>query len=266
MGCLICPVCARPLADNGKTLVCVGNHSFDKSKEGYVNLLTGSRSGDKIGDNATMARMRRDFLNKGYYDKLSDAVTDSVCSLASSGCVTDICCGEGYYTARLAESFPGMTLGFDISKEMVRLAAKRRSKAFFFVANMAHIPLESESQSACVHMFAPFNTQEFSRIIKPGGYLVSAVPGKYHLIGLKQAVYDEPYLNGETVRDTDGFDIYDKRSVLYDITLESSADINALFMMTPYGWKTSEKDAKKLNALTSLTTRLDFDLIIYKRK
>lgn len=266
MSCLICPVCARPLADNGRSLVCEAMHSFDKSKEGYVNLLTGSRSGDKTGDNATMARMRRDFLNKGYYEKLSDAVTASVCTLASSGSVTDICCGEGYYTARIAERFGGRTLGFDLSKEMVRLAAKRRSKAFFFVANMAHIPLESESQSACVHMFAPFNAQEFSRIIKPGGYLISAVPGKYHLIGLKQAVYDEPYLNGEIVRDTAGFDIYDKQSVSYDITLESNEDIKSLFMMTPYGWKTSEKDAKKLDNLTSLTTRLDFDLIIYKRK
>lgn len=263
---LICPVCARPLTDDGKTLVCAGKHSFDKSKDGYVNLLTGSRSGDKTGDNATMARMRRDFLNKGYYEKLSDAVTASVCSLVSSGSVTDICCGEGYYTARLAESFGGRTLGFDLSKEMVRLAAKRRSKAFFFVANMARIPLENESQSACVHMFAPFNAQEFSRIIVPGGYLVSAVPGKYHLIGLKQAVYDEPYLNGEIVRDTAGFDIYEKRSVSYDITLESNDDIKALFMMTPYGWKTSANDAKKLDALTSLTTHLDFDLIIYKRK
>jgi len=266
MNTLICPVCGLPLTRTEKVFVCGAHHSFDIAKEGYVNLITGSRSGSKTGDNATMARMRRDFLNKGYYEKLSDAVNKTLCSLVSNGSVTDICCGEGYYTSRIADRFNGQTLGFDLSKEMVRLAAKRKSKAFFFAANMAKIPLADESQSACVHMFAPFSAAEFSRIISPGGYLISAIPGKYHLMGLKEAVYDEPYLNGDILRNTDGFTAEDSISLKYDITLTDNSDIKALFMMTPYGWKTSEKDAKKLDSLTKLSTALDFDLIIYKRK
>ena len=262
---LICPVCSRPLSLYGKSFKCENSHSFDISKEGYVNLLTGSKSGEKTGDNKLMAQTRRDFLNKGYYERLSDTVNGISANLVSSGFITDICCGDGYYTSRLAENTDCFVSGFDISKEMVRLAAKRKSKAFFFVANMARIPVLSSSQDMCVHMFAPFNAEEFARITKPGGYLISVVPGKYHLYSLKRAVYDEAYLNGENERDTGDFDLIDSKNLTYDILLSSNEDIKSLFTMTPYGWRTSRKDAQKLDSLNKLKTELDFDILIYKK-
>ena len=54
--------------------------------------------------------------------------------------------------------------GFDISKEMVRLAAKR-GNAVTFVANMASIPVADESVDYCTHLFAPFNEKEFARVL-----------------------------------------------------------------------------------------------------
>ena len=53
-----------------------------------------------------------------------------------NGTVLDICCGEGYY-----DEYSGELYGFDISKEMVRLAATSRKEHNYFVANLAHIPV-----------------------------------------------------------------------------------------------------------------------------
>ena len=71
---LICPVCGNALLAENKTMRCENNHSFDVAKEGYVNLLRSGKNGDLIGDDKTSARCRRDFLNKGYYASLKNAL------------------------------------------------------------------------------------------------------------------------------------------------------------------------------------------------
>ena len=60
---LICPVCGEKLNREDRTVFCEKGHKFDLAKEGYVNLLRSSKSGDKIGDDKLAARCRRDFLN-----------------------------------------------------------------------------------------------------------------------------------------------------------------------------------------------------------
>ena len=135
MSIVICPICSEDLSPDSRTLRCNNNHCFDFAKEGYVNLLSSNKSGDKKGDNKEMARARRDFLNRDYYLPLAKAVGDCVEKYSSPGdAVLDICCGEGYYTQRLSEWYDRDYYGFDLSKNMVRLAAKRNCPARFFVA------------------------------------------------------------------------------------------------------------------------------------
>ena len=125
---LTCPVCARPLTMHEKVAACENSHRFDIAREGYVNLLRSSKSGDKIGDDKLAARSRRDFLNKGYYALLRDALSEMFAD--KTGSVLDICCGEGYYTAALGANPQLDVYGFDISKEMIRLGAKRGNAIF----------------------------------------------------------------------------------------------------------------------------------------
>ena len=70
-----CPVCSKPLSKGEKQYFCNKNHSFDIARKGYVNLLLPSHigSGDP-GDSKEMLQSRREFLNKGYYEKFSDYV------------------------------------------------------------------------------------------------------------------------------------------------------------------------------------------------
>ena len=71
----------------------------------------------------------------------------------------DICCGEGYYTSAMG-AVPGVdAYGFDLGKEMVRLAAKR-GDATYFVANMKDIPVADGAFDMVTELFAPFNERE----------------------------------------------------------------------------------------------------------
>ena len=261
-----CPVCKAALTQNGGALQCENRHSFDLSREGYANLLTAQhKSGALIGDNRAMANARRQFLERGFFSPLRDAVADFV-SRSAPQTVLDICCGEGYYAEAAAAAAPCRLFGFDLSKEMVRLAAKRKiPNAFFFVANLAAIPLPDESVDAALHLFAPFNAASFSRVLRPGGLLLSVIPGKEHLFALKQAVYEKPYFNDEKKPDSGDLILLDETHVKSKILLQSPDEIRALFSMTPYAYRTSPQDSEKLLALQTLETELDFLLLTYQK-
>ena len=70
-----CPLCQQPLLLNDRVWCCDNNHRFDCAKEGYVNLLPVQKKRSKDpGDNKEMMFARREFLNKGYYQCMSDRV------------------------------------------------------------------------------------------------------------------------------------------------------------------------------------------------
>lgn len=257
---LVCPVCNRSLKREARRYCCENCHSFDVAKEGYVNLLRGSKNGDLIGDDKQSARSRRDFLNKGYYRPLQQ----ELCRMFADkqGAVLDICCGEGYYTAALGENPNLLVFGFDISREMVRLASKR-GNGVYFVANMASIPVADGSIDYAVHLFAPFHEQSFARILKPGGHLFTVVPGRWHLWGLKQALYDAPYENDEKLPATQQLTFVASHKVSAKIVLASEEDIQTVFRMTPYYFRTSEKDKQKLEGRESLETEIEFVIAEY---
>ncbi|MCM1544227.1 MAG: methyltransferase domain-containing protein [Ruminococcus sp.] len=264
---LLCPVCSGSLSDISGSLKCENGHCFDKAKDGYVNMLVGKhKSGELIGDNKEMARSRQNFLTKEYFSVLADALTDCIISLKKEHpTMLDICCGEGYYSKKVLEKVDGELFGFDISKEMVRLAAKRKLNASFFVANLAHIPLASESIDVAFHLFAPFHESEFSRILKPDGVLISVIPGENHLFELKQAIYETPYKNDEKAPETADLKLTRKIKVSEKITLCSNNDLQSLFQMTPYYYRTSPHDKAKLDKFDTFETTVEFVLCIYRK-
>lgn len=254
MSILICPVCGGEMHKEENCLKCQNSHSFDFAKEGYVNLLTGSKSGDKRGDSKESARARRAFLEKDYYYFLKEEIAKRL-----KGTVLDICCGEGYY-----DKYDGELYGFDISKEMVRLAAKRNKGGKYFVANLSNIPVKSESVDTAIHLFAPFNSKEFSRILKTNGRLYSVVPAKEHLYEMKTIVYDNPYYNDEKVPECKELEIVSKNIIKQKSEI-CCEDIKTLFSMTPYYYRTSEENKKRLDRVSSLDLTFSFIITEYKK-
>ena len=255
MSILLCPVCGEKLNRIDSSFCCRSGHSFDMAKEGYVNLLLGSKPGDSRGDSKESARARHEFLQKGYYDCLKKAIGERLL-----GTVLDICCGEGYY-----DDYDGPFYGFDISKEMVRLASKRNKSDnyHYFVANLSSIPIESESIDTAMHLFAPFQENEFQRVLKPDGVLYSVIPGENHLFEMKEILYENPYKNDEKTPETTGaLILQDTTKVAEKVTI-TGEDLWTLFSMTPYFYRTSEEDKAKLKATKSLDLTVEFVILKY---
>lgn len=267
MAVIICPVCGKDLKQEDKRFVCENNHCFDKAKEGYVNLLTGVHNpGSSIGDNRDMALNRRDFLDKGYFDALVHALVEFIKELNySHPVIADICCGNGYYSDKIKSEINCEIIGFDLSKEMVRLAAKRKNGITYFVGNLSNIPIKDKSIDIALHLFAPFHEKEFSRITKDDGYIISVVAGQEHLFELKEILYDTPYKNDEKPPITENLKLVDKRKISAKVHLKTNEDIMSLFKMTPYYYHTRSEDKLKLKNIENMDITTEFVMCIYKK-
>jgi 23S rRNA (guanine745-N1)-methyltransferase len=143
--------------------------------------------------------------------------------------------------------------------------AARRGGARYFVANLAHVPVADESFDFASLLFAPFQEAELARVLKPSGRLFLVVPGKRHLFGLKQAVYDAPYENDEALPETKRLKLIGTERIDAQICLGSQADIQAVFRMTPYYYRTAQADREKLNGLDELETEISFVIAEYQK-
>lgn len=268
MNRIICPKCKEALISQNKSLKCVNGHCFDIAKEGYANLLLANKSGEFIGDSKDMAKSRRNFLSAGYYDVLAEEILNIITSFGvSTPFICDVCCGEGYYSSFLAKRIPQSTVcGFDISKEMIKLAAKRKSGASYYVANMTSLPLENECADFVLHLFAPFNESEISRIMKKSGRLISVSPGEKHLLSLKKVLYDNTYLNEENLLKTSNLILFGQKKISNKIKLLSQEDILALFKMTPYYYHCPKSGFEKLQKINTLDTEIEFIINTFKVK
>lgn len=265
-----CPVCGQPLCDEIKALKCENGHCFDVAKQGYVNLLRSQKSSKKRhGDDSLMVNARRDFLEKGYYNCLCNAVCDMLLRFSKPKMtVADLGCGECWYTARLFDALVGQgtqteICGIDISKQALIAGAKRCPELHLAVASTAELPLADRSCDAVVSIFAPCSESEILRVLKDDGVWIKAFPLERHLMGLKAVIYDEPYENKVERNAPKGFAVADSVEISDVITLQSNEDIVNLFKMTPYYYKTGIKDQNKIFILNSIKTQIQFGIFAY---
>ena len=263
---IICPRCRAPLYRVENSAKCSNNHSFDFAKEGYLNLLLGSVGGTH-GDNREMLLCRRAFLERGHYAPLRDAMADYVKALTPrGGNLLDIGCGEGYYTAAFSAAVDGGKLyAFDISKEGVRLGAKRRMGAHFCVASAYDMPYADAAFDTVTNLFSPLCPEEIRRTLKSGGHFLMAIPESEHLYELKCVLYDTPYKNEPTDYAIEGLSFLESRRLTYRIDLRSQDEIAALFLMTPYAYRTPREGKARLLSLTELSTTVDFRILVYRK-
>ncbi len=266
----ICPVCGEPLGLEERRYACPAGHSFDVAKEGYVNLLPASQKHSKApGDDKEMAAARTRFLEGGWYGPLREKLcklTEE--NLPTGGVLVDAGCGEGWYTAALSEIVSakgGRTAGVDLSKPAVKKAARRCPGAEIAVASVYHLPLAVRSVDLLVDCFSPLAIEEFYRVLSPGGKFLYVVPGPRHLWELKEILYDTPYENEEKVETYPGFGPPEVVGVETAFTLTDPQDIQALYHMTPYTWKTPKEGAERLEGVAALTVTGQFRIHTYQK-
>lgn len=268
-----CPICNEKLNITENSYRCANNHSFDIARQGYVNLLpVNKKHSDNPGDTKDMVLSRRKFLESGKYDCFSDKLNELVREVSANSqnlSVLDCGCGEGYYDGRLIDYLDKLKinyklLGFDISKEAVRFAAGKYKNASFFVGSCFNMPLTDNAFDLAVNIFAPMVESEFCRVLKKGGYLIYAVPGKNHLMGLKKLIYANVYENEEKHTEYDGFEFAGRYSVKDKIALDGETGVN-LFKMTPYYFKTELGAEEKIRKNNGFTTEIHFDFLVYRK-
>ncbi len=268
----VCPKCGQPLFvfEDGSAK-CKQNHTYDRARVGYYNLMPSV--GGSHGDNVLMVEARRDFLNTGAYFPLAERVSEIIAEKAigiSSLSVLDIGCGEGYYTDIIerklrASGTPHTVSGFDISRDAVKRAAKRNENLELAVAGAYHMPTADDSFDIAVNMFSPLVPAEILRTLKTDGFFVMAIPGEDHLFSLKRELYKTPYKNEVADAEISGFELVSRESLKYTMNFERCEDITALFMMTPYAYRTSPADAERIKSLKKLECEADFVIFVYKK-
>ena len=104
-----------------------------------------------------------------------------------------------------------------------------------------------------------------AKMLRPGGRLIYAVPGPEHLFQMKAVLYEKPYKNPVQEVEYPGFEAVGEREVSGRITVPAG-QLEALFAMTPYYWKTPRDGAARLAALPELTTDISFRFLVFEKK
>jgi 23S rRNA (guanine745-N1)-methyltransferase len=299
---LLCPVCKESLHANesNKSLSCDNNHSFDRARQGYLNLLLAHKKKSKNpGDSQAMVSARQAFLNSDFYRPISDSlnqiIVDAALKLDSSEKelsksekaiqVLDIGCGEGYYSQRMHNSLNDHQIvhnlfGLDISKDAVIAAAKRAkaekhnedvataSASEWLVASAIDIPLQAQSIDIATCLFTRLMPESYHKVIKQDGLFICVNTGEKHLIELREKLYDKiTKTEFDPVKNMgEDFELVDHQQVSYTNTLGSQQQIQDLLLMTPHNWRTTAENKESLKSLEELTVTIDAQIHVFKAK
>ncbi|GHO44495.1 putative RNA methyltransferase [Ktedonospora formicarum] len=275
---LTCPLCQGSFHVEARSLLCEQRHTFDIAREGYLYLLRKKAS----GDTKEMLEARRAFLERGYYAPLAQRLTELLMARlrersvenASPFTILDAGCGNGYYLgyllAQLEANSYTCALGFDISKDAIRMAAKSYPQAQFIVANLKeHLPLRDASVQTILNVFAPRNISEFARVLVSQGELLIVIPGEHHLA---QARAELGLLNLEENKRqhvlsqvTANFDLLEQHDVAYTLDLDQEA-LRQLVRMTPNYWHMTDAIEERLSAIERQPCDVEFHCLLLRKK
>lgn len=256
---LTCPICGNTLSQQGHSVACPARHSFDISREGYINLTLGAAPSkyDKV-----LFTSRRAIHEHGFFTPLVNAVTQILLEHRQGErlLVVDAGCGEGSLLNDLVSSSSLISgIGIDIAKEGVRMAAKKFKSPLWLCADLARMPIQDHSVDVILNILSPANYAEFSRVLRPGGLLVKAIPGADHLREMRRAINnsdESEYSNEDVLRlygdryeSTESIEI--KQTIPLDRNMASD-----LVRMTPLSWSTNIDTTAIASSITEATLHL----------
>lgn len=273
---LNCPIDGLILECDNNSLKCAHGHSYDKAKQGYINLLTVQNKRSKSpGDSKEMVAARQSFLASNIYKPISEKINQIALShtetLATN--ILDAGCGEGYYLAQLEqaakkEELETNLLGLDISKFAIQAAAKKSKNIQWLVASNRQIPIADQSLDLilCIFGFPVFS--EFKQKLTTNGKILLVESAENHLIELRELIYPEikPYQQNNYQEALDLGLTWGKSDTLsYQVELNKE-QLAELLIMTPHIHRANRdklEQVKKLDKL-ALTINVNFRLLQIK--
>jgi 23S rRNA (guanine745-N1)-methyltransferase len=205
---------------------------------------------------------RANFFQTNPYKPLMVKLQSMVASFST---VLDVGCGTGAYLEFMKRNDSTLTtIGCDGSKKAIRKAAKLDTQTLYIVANMNALPLLNESVDVILSVFAPYNSEEIQRVLKPNGQLIVVQPAPNHLFELKQVLYDIVKLNPDTTLTIPGLTSNLNEQLEFEMILNQD-ELQALFAMTPYVYTSSQQASMKLKALVSLNIKASFKISVFTK-
>ena len=262
---LLCPLCGEKLEKGDRVWQCAHRHSFDIARQGYANLLpVQNKRSLQPGDTKEQVLSRRAFLDGGFYQPIANALCQLAQAHQCSGPILDAGCGEGYYSARLAEALNAELIGLDISKEAVRWAAGRYKGPLWLCASAARLPVGDASMGLVTSLFAVTMPEEFKRVLRPDGAFIQVLAAEDHLLGLKSIIYPElTHKEKQLTPQVPGFRLAESVAVRFTFTVEAE-QVQNLLSMTPHVYRIGKSGAQRLRQTQRLTDTASCVLNLYR--
>lgn len=262
---LLCPICGEILKKDGTAWQCASRHSFDIARQGYVNLLpVQQKHSMHPGDTRQQVAARRAFLDGGFYAPIAEALVHAAKRAGASGPILDVGCGEGYYSASLAQALNAELVGLDISKEAVRCAAGRYKNAHWLCATASRLPVADRSAGIVMSLFALTMAGEFRRVLRDDGVFFQVLAAEDHLLGLKSVIYPEFIHKPKNPQpEVPGFTRIASIPIRFSFTVEGP-QVENLLSMTPHVYRISAEGARRLAETQILADTASCVLNIYR--
>ena len=261
---LLCPICGEILTKQEKSYRCEKGHSFDIARQGYIHLLpVQNKRSLNPGDTPEQVLARREFLQGGFYAPILDTLYTM--AKAYTGPILDVGCGEGYYSAGLAERMNCPLTGLDISKEAVRRAAGKYKNAQWLCASAARLPIATESVGILTSLFALTVPDEFYRVLRKDGVFLQVLAAEDHLLGLKSIIYPQlTHREKNSAPMLEGFVLQESKPVKFTFTVEGQQVQNLLYM-TPHIYRISKEGLRRLQNTPCLTDTASCVINLYTK-
>jgi 23S rRNA (guanine745-N1)-methyltransferase len=273
-----CPICDSPMTVfETKSLICSNNHTFDFTKQGYINLTTHPIK-TKYSKELFEAR-RKLIAGDGFFEPLSQAIAEIINKhvAVKKGTISliDMGCGEGSHLSNICDIVSSdykktvTGVGIDISKEGILVASKNYTNKIWIVADLANTPFKGNQFDVILNILPPSNYAEFNRLLKADGLVVKVVPQSGYLKELREVIFDQPekqsYSNVDTVkRFNENFQVVDSSRLCYTVTLDKPS-IQSLVQMTPLSWAITEGQVKSFLKGDSTKITVDLEILIGKK-
>ena len=271
-----CPLDGTRLSVAAGSLTCANGHSFDIAKHGYANLLPVQfKPSRDPGDSKTMVDARRSVFEAGLFDVVANALVAVVAPLLQEHAsrpnhtpfLVDAGCGEGFYTQSLCAQLSTITLGVDISKPAVQLAARQHRAPCFVIANNKTLPVTHGSASVITSLFGFETWEPWSALQTPGQQVVCVDAGADHLRQMRQVVYPtvvtheppQPSLAAQQ-----GYQLIQTVPINKTHRSVPPALTDRLLTMTPHGVKTGEAGRQALHAAGAIDITIDALIRVYQ--
>ena len=263
---LLCPICGGLLDHRENTYGCENGHCFDVARQGYVNLLpVQNKRSLQPGDTKEQVLSRRAFLDGDFYRPIAEALCKLAKEAGCTGPILDVGCGEGYYSARLAQAMGCELAGLDISKEAVRYAAGRYKGHQWLCASAARLPVADRTIGLLTSLFAVTLPEEFHRVLKEDGCFIQVLAAEDHLLGLKGIIYPQlTHKEKDSVPQLPGFRLEKSVPLSFTFTVEG-AQVQNLLSMTPHVYRISKEGARRLQETQTLTDTASCVLNLYRK-